>query len=93
VIEIFAIIEGVVQGVGFRARVTRLANQQNLTGWVRNLSDGRVEMAVQGSREELSRFFSQLKQLPSPIVVRSICKQERQIAEIYTLFSIRVDDY
>lgn len=43
---------GHVQGVGFRYTVIQLARRFHLTGWVRNLYDGRVEMEVQGKSEE-----------------------------------------
>ncbi len=43
-----ALIEGVVQGVGFRAFVAREAAARGLRGYVRNLRDGRVEAAFAG---------------------------------------------
>ena len=42
------IFEGRVQGVGFRYRALYAAKQFGVTGWVRNLYDGTVEMEVQG---------------------------------------------
>ena len=41
--------EGQVQGVGFRFTNTNLAQTYALTGWVRNMEDGSVEMEVQGA--------------------------------------------
>ncbi|MBR5048268.1 MAG: acylphosphatase, partial [Erysipelotrichaceae bacterium] len=39
----YVIFEGQVQGVGFRWVISRLASLYNLTGWVRNRDDGRVD--------------------------------------------------
>ncbi|CUX69018.1 Acylphosphatase [Clostridium sp. C105KSO15] len=53
---------GRVQGVGFRFRTQQLARGLNLTGWVRNLDDGRVEMELQGREEEIDLLFDHLRQ-------------------------------
>ena len=45
--------EGRVQGVGFRYSVKQIAKGFSVTGWVRNLDDGRVEMQVSAEPEEL----------------------------------------
>ena len=47
---------GHVQGVGFRYAVQRLALGFDVTGWVKNLSDGRVGMLIEGERGELEAF-------------------------------------
>ncbi len=52
---------GRVQGVGFRYQAVWAAQRIGLTGWVRNLYDGRVEMEVQGEEADLSRFLSDLQ--------------------------------
>ena len=52
---------GRVQGVGFRYTATHLARPLDLTGWVENLWDGRVEMEVQGRSEAIERLLSQLR--------------------------------
>ncbi|MCM8824513.1 MAG: acylphosphatase [Candidatus Omnitrophica bacterium] len=52
---------GSVQGVGFRYTTRYLANKYNLKGWVKNLFDGRVELLVQGEREEINLFLEDLR--------------------------------
>ncbi len=47
---------GRVQGVGFRYTVKSITNGFEVTGIVRNLADGRVELIVEGTREELEAF-------------------------------------
>ena len=47
---------GHVQGVGFRYTVKSLAPGYEITGTIRNLSDGRVELSAEGTRDELRAF-------------------------------------
>ena len=47
---------GHVQGVGFRYSVKQLSLEFEVTGWVKNLPDGRVELMVEGERDELETF-------------------------------------
>ena len=48
--------EGTVQGVGFRYTVKMLASGFELTGTIKNLPDGRVELVAEGMKDELSAF-------------------------------------
>jgi hydrogenase maturation protein HypF len=59
-------VRGVVQGVGFRPFVYRLAHQYQLTGWVRNTS-GSVEIEVEGNGEALQNFLSDLEAKVPPM--------------------------
>lgn len=52
---------GQVQGVGFRYSATHLARPLGLTGWVKNLWDGRVEMEAQGDGTAIEQLLSQLR--------------------------------
>ncbi len=49
--------EGRVQGVGFRYTSKSIASRYMVSGWVRNLLDGRVEMIVEGEEEEVKRYL------------------------------------
>lgn len=50
-------ISGFVQGVGFRAYVRSKARKMGISGWVRNLSDGRVEAVLQGHKEKVEKLI------------------------------------
>ena len=54
------IAHGRVQGVGLRFTVTGIAKKYNVTGWVRNLYDGTVEMEVQGLDHRVELFLQEL---------------------------------
>ncbi len=53
--------EGRVQGVGFRYCVRQLACGFEVTGWVRNLPDGRVELQACGDPAELEQFLEAIR--------------------------------
>lgn len=54
------LVYGRVQGVGFRYKAYYLANNRGLTGYVRNLYDGSVEMEIQGEDAEIDRMLQDL---------------------------------
>lgn len=58
------LVEGHVQGVGFRYFVQEQARYLDLTGWVRNLSDGRVESLAEGSKQNLLDFIDHVRNGP-----------------------------
>jgi acylphosphatase len=59
-----AVVSGRVQGVGFRYSTEEVANRLGLHGWVRNLSDGRVELEAEGDRPALERLLEFLRAGP-----------------------------
>lgn len=48
---------GRVQGVFFRAGARKRARELGITGWARNLSDGRVELVAEGAKKKLEHFI------------------------------------
>ena len=79
---------GHVQGVGFRWTTERIASQLPLRGFVRNLPDGRVEVVVAGSAENIQQLIDQLQDhFGSGITV--IERQTLEGANEFTGFVIR----
>ena len=54
--------EGRVQGVGFRWTVKNITRGYEVTGWVKNLPDGRVEMQVCGETHEVDAFLEAIEE-------------------------------
>jgi len=63
------VISGMVQGVGFRYFVHHHASQLGLTGWVRNLSNGDVEIMAEGNREFVESLIVYARRGPRSAVV------------------------
>ena len=60
--RVTAFYSGRVQGVGFRATVRQVACGYEVTGTVRNLPDGRVELIAEGTRPELEDFLKGIEE-------------------------------
>ncbi len=89
--RLHAFISGRVQGVGFRYFTERRANVYGITGWVRNLPDGRVEVVAEGDEELLKEFLNDLKKGPPLARVNNIeAKWEKPTGE-FLEFYIRRD--
>ena len=54
--RVHVFVSGTVQGVFFRSEANRLAHRCNVTGWIRNLSDGRVEAVFEGDARGVDRL-------------------------------------
>ena len=65
-----AFFSGTVQGVGFRYTVARIARHFAVTGYVRNLPDGRVEFAAEGEEAVLKDFLAAVKESPMQPYIR-----------------------
>ena len=58
-------VSGMVQGVGFRWHTHRAAEKLRLSGWVRNLRDGSVEIQAEGDRATLEQFLEWVRRGPA----------------------------
>jgi len=66
------LVEGRVQGVFFRAYTKDTADQLGLTGWVRNLADGRVEGCIEGNESQIQKMLQWLQSGPPRAVVTKL---------------------
>ncbi|MBI5683129.1 MAG: acylphosphatase [Deltaproteobacteria bacterium] len=66
------IIEGIVQGVFFRANTKDTAFSHNVNGWVRNTRDGKVEAMLEGDEEAVKKVIKWCRQGPSGAMVDSV---------------------
>ncbi len=66
------LISGAVQGVGFRFFTVSAARARGLTGWVRNLRDGRVEVLAEGEEDALLGLGEDLRRGPRGALVRAV---------------------
>jgi acylphosphatase len=82
------VVRGRVQGVGFRWFVEREAHMLGVAGWVRNNSDGSVEVLAIGSRDQLSGLRSRLRQGPRAARVDDVEESESKPIEGLTTFRI-----
>lgn len=87
--QLHAIVEGHVQGVGFRYFVLETAQQLQLTGWVRNLVNGNVELVAEGNRTDLDKLFSAVQSGSPGSMVTIVVSDWLPAQNTFTLFSIR----
>lgn len=80
-------ISGRVQGVGFRYFAERAAREIGVTGWARNLADGRVEVYSNGSVAQLDQFEARLRKGPPYADVRGF---EVQSADVLRTSSFNI---
>ena len=70
--RLVARIEGRVQGVGFRAFTSRHGQRMRLSGTVRNLPDGAVELGAEGPEEQLQELLTQVRRGPAGSTVQNV---------------------
>lgn len=82
-------VEGRVQGVGFRYFVLEKALQLALSGWVRNISNGNVEVLAEGGRAELEKLLSSLRMGPPSSFVSNVSSSWHAASNEFSGFNIR----
>lgn len=87
--QVRVLIEGSVQGVGFRYFVKGAAKDLGLTGWVRNTEDGNVEALFQGPKESIERAVALCKEGPPMAAVKGVELFWEEPKEAFKEFEIR----
>ena len=85
-------VSGRVQGVGYRMATVMQAERYGLGGWVRNLSDGRVEAVFEGTAPEVARVVAWCRQGPSGAWVSDI-RTASELPTGETAFQARQTEY
>jgi acylphosphatase len=82
-------ISGRVQGVFFRAETQRAAKGFSLTGWVRNMADGRVEALFEGEDENIDKMIAWCHIGPAAAQVQEVLIEEKSYTGEFNDFSIK----
>lgn len=88
-VRIHAVVSGMVQGVGYRYFTVTTALKLGLTGWVRNLMNGDVELEAQGSRGDVAVLISRMKLGPKWSEVSYVVVDEIDPMPAETNFRVR----
>jgi len=83
------VLQGLVQGVGYRFFVVDRARQHNITGYVQNLPNGSVEVVAEGAKGLLNDFIRELRIGPVSAHVTGIDVQWKEEEYGFTDFDIR----
>ena len=73
------VFRGEVQGVGFRWNALHVADALSLCGWVRNEWDGSVTMELQGSDDQIARFFTDFNKQSRHFPINSVIDEKEDI--------------
>ena len=87
--RVHLLISGRVQGVYFRARTRDEAKKRRLTGWVKNLYDGRVEAVFEGNDEDIQSMISWCHQGPPHAVVTDVSVEGETYRDEFSDFTVR----
>lgn len=77
-----------MQGVGFRASMRRRARNNDVTGWVKNLEDGRVEAVLEGEEDDVAKVMDWARKGPNIANVENVELEEDE-PEFLETFEIK----
>ncbi len=82
-------VSGYVQGIGYRYSAIRCANGLGVTGWVKNLRDGRVELLIEGEESSVRNMVDWCAQGPRGSTITNIETELRPYLNKYLSFDVR----
>ena len=82
-------ISGIVQGVFFRSHTQEVARGLELTGWVRNLRDGRVEVVAEGPKDKIEQLIQWCHEGPPEASVNNVEMQRHDATGEFRNFETR----
>ena len=88
-IRLRAFFSGMVQGVGFRFTVKRIASKYDITGFVRNLPNRQVEVVAEGDRGVVEDFIEDIRNGILSGYIRKVSKDWQPATGEYKEFEIR----
>ena len=88
VVQVSVYFSGRVQGVGFRYQTVRVAQEFEVSGFVRNLMDGRVELLAEGEATQVRAFVAEVEDRLG-VYIRKVERHETRGPSVYKGFTIR----
>jgi acylphosphatase len=88
-VGVHIVVQGIVQGVGFRYFVYHQATKLALNGYVRNLSNGDVEIEAEGERSLLEIFLAEIKVGPRFAHVKDLHIEWQTVGNTFTSFEVQ----
>jgi len=88
-VRVHIVVSGRVQGVFYRSETQEKAQQLGVSGWVKNLSEGRVEAVFEGERAKVEQMVEWAKKGPSGAIVNDLDLSWEEYQGEFNSFEIR----
>ncbi|MFH1210195.1 MAG: acylphosphatase [archaeon] len=86
--RVHVLIEGSVTGVGFRFFVQRNASLLNIKGWIKNISENKIEAVFEGQEQDIKKLLEICKEGPSLSYIKTIKVKEEEFQNL-TKFEVK----